>query len=81
MPNAHRVRDGDSVLYLMPFTYRGRRVLYDQDPKTFETSRHTVSTQRARKLAEKGREVPLYETPAWCDPRAPRDDSALAQPT
>ncbi|WP_353635644.1 hypothetical protein ABSL23_17385 (plasmid) [Halobacterium sp. NMX12-1] len=78
---AFRVRDGDEVLYLTPFTDGGRRVLYRQDPKTFETSRHTVGVQRARTLRESGREVPLAETPAWCDPRAPRDDSTLAQPS
>jgi len=78
---AHRVHDGSTVLYVMPFSDRGRTVLYKQDPQTFETTRDTVGAQRARRLRESGREVSLAETPAWCDPRAPRDARALAHPS
>jgi hypothetical protein len=65
---AYRLRDGDDVVYLLPFKDGGGRVVYRQDAKTFETQRETVSPLRARRLAESGRKVELYETPAWADP-------------
>lgn len=65
---AYRVRDGDTVLYVMSFEdVPGRRVVYRQDIEDFDTTRDTVPVQKARTLASRGSEVPLYETPAWCD--------------
>lgn len=73
---AYRVRDGDTVLYVMPFEdIPGRRVVYRQDIESFDTQRDTVASHRARTLASRGRSVPLVETPAWCDPAAPRNPS------
>jgi hypothetical protein len=80
MADAYRLRRGDTVLYVMPFEEQGRRVVYRQDVESFDTTRETVDVLRARRLASEGREVGLYETPAWCDPRAPRDSSALTAP-
>ena len=68
---AVRVRRGDRVLYLMPYTDQGRRVLFEQDATTFATTRETVDDERARTLRAAGREVALALTPAWCDPAAP----------
>ena len=68
---AVRVRRGDRVLYLMPYTDQGRCVLFEQDAASFETTRDTVDAVRARTLRAAGREVPLHVTPAWCDPAAP----------
>lgn len=68
---AYRVRRGDTVLYVMPYEDRGRRVMYKQDVESFETTRETVGVLRARTLARAGREVPRYVTPAWADPQAP----------
>jgi hypothetical protein len=68
----YRVRRGDTVVYLMPYEDApGRRVVYEQDVESFDTRRRTVGRERARTLAESGREVELYETPAWADPTAP----------
>lgn len=75
-----RVLRSDSVIYVMPYRENGRRVVYRQDPQTFKTTRETVDPLRGRRLASKGRDVELHETPAWCDPRAPRDSSSLTAP-
>lgn len=69
---AHRLHRDGTVVYVMPYEDAGRRVMYRQDPETFETTRDTVSALKARRLAESGREVSLAETPAWADPQAPR---------
>ncbi|MFB6073357.1 MAG: hypothetical protein ABEJ88_10385 [Halobacterium sp.] len=70
---AVRVHKDDIVLYVTRLeTDAGRRIVYEQDPESFETERRTLRPLRARTLARKGKEVPLGETPAWCDPQAPR---------
>lgn len=68
---AYRCRRGGEIVYLMPYSERGQRVVFHQDPQTFDTRRRTVDAERARTLAESGRAVSLIETPAWCDPTAP----------
>lgn len=79
---AYRLRDGETVVYVLPFEDRpGRRVVYRQHTKTFDTERDTVSVQEARRLAERGRSVPLVETPAWADPAAPRGAAPTPAPT
>lgn len=79
---AFRLRDGDNVVYVMPFEdVPGRRVVYRQDIETFDTTRDTVPAQEARTLASRGSEVPLYETPAWADPAAPRTTATPPAPT
>ena len=77
---AYRTRRDGRLLYLMPYEDAGRRVLFEQDVETFATTRETVDALRARTLRAEGVEVPLHLTPAWCDPGAPRDASALARP-
>jgi len=69
--SAHRVRRNGCVLYVMPDRGRETRLLYRQDAETLETERTTVSNRRACELAQRGRETPLWTTPAWCDPDAP----------
>jgi hypothetical protein len=71
---AYRLRDGDMVLYVMPFEdASGKRVVYEQDALSFDTERHTVPAEQAHRLASRGCSVQLAETPAWCDPAAPRN--------
>jgi hypothetical protein len=72
--SAYRVHRDGEIIYVLPAVdaVPGRRVVYRQDPETFDTQRDTVSAQEARTLVESGREVSLAETPAWCDPAAPR---------
>jgi hypothetical protein len=75
---AYRVRVGDTVLYVMPFgDAPGRRVVYEQDAVSFDTERDTVPVEQAHRLASRGCSVQLAETPAWCDPAAPRTVSAV----
>jgi hypothetical protein len=81
MRRAHRTLDDGRVVYLMPYAEQGERVVYRQDPETFCTERGTVGAERARALAESGREVELYETPAWADPDAPAASTAAARST
>lgn len=78
---AHRTRRNGRVVYVMPYeNQQGRRVVYRQDPATFETERDSVDALKARTLAESGRQVSLAETPAWCDPDAPAAAHAAAHP-
>lgn len=70
---AHRIRRGETMLYVMPYeTASGRPVVFRQDVETFETKRSSMTAGEARQLRREGREVPLGSTPAWCDPEAPR---------
>lgn len=69
--SAVRVDELGRTVFLMPYADAGQRVVFEQDPETFQTTQRTVSDARARELARAGRQVPLWTTPAWCDPAAP----------
>ena len=73
---AYHVRVSDTALYVMPFgDASGRRVVYEQDAVSFDTEQDTLPVEQAHRLASRGCSVQLAETPAWCDPAAPRNVS------
>lgn len=78
--NAHRLVDDGMIVYVMAYEDHGRPVVYRQDPETFQTTRETVTPEKARTLRERAATVPDYVTPAWADPQAPAAASARTAP-